>query len=67
MNISSKMVAALQGVCDNLVNALKLLANPHRDGESPSEDDGAGFARKKSAQNNGRAQKVHHGRHFLRR
>ena len=43
--------AAPQVMCDNLINALK----------QPSQDRGTVLARETSVQNNGRAQKVHHG------
>ena len=62
--------AARQGVCDNLINALRLLANQQKDGDSPVEMVVLDFQEKsrltkvgkKSAQYNGRAQNVHHGR-----
>ena len=52
-----------EGVCDNLITALKLLANKQKDGDSPVKMVAQGFTREKSAQHDGRAQKVHPGRH----
>ena len=54
--------AAPQGVCNNLISALKLLANQQKDGDSPVEMVGTGLSREESAQDDGWAQKVHHGR-----
>ena len=50
--------AAPQGMCDNLIDALKFKSNQQNDGDSPSHDGGPGLPRKNSAQNNGPTQKV---------
>ena len=54
--------AVPQGVCDKMINALKLLANKQKDGDSPLKMLVQGLSREMSAQDNGWAQKVHHGR-----
>ena len=51
--------AAPQGVCDNLINALKLLANQQTYGDGPVKMVVPGLLEKKSAQNNGQAQKFY--------
>ena len=45
--------AAPQGICDNLINALKLLANQQNDGDIPvpSQDGCTRFVGEKSLQN----------------
>ena len=41
-----KAHAVLQGLCENLIHALKLLANQQRDGDSPSQNIFYGLERK---------------------
>ena len=38
-----KAHAALLGLCDNLINALKLLANQQKNGDSPNHSTATGF------------------------
>ena len=45
--------AAPLGLCDNLINALKLLANQQKDGDNPMQSIVTSFPKK---------QKRHHGR-----
>ena len=45
--------ASPQGVCDNLINALMLLANQQKDGDSPVKMVVQGLSTEKSAQDNG--------------
>ena len=55
--------AAPHGVCENLINALKLLANQQKDGDSPVNMVVQGFQEKNRLKiMNG--QKIHHGRHL---
>ena len=51
--------AAPQGMCDNLINPLKLLTHQQKDGDSPVGTIVTGFVGEKSQQYCGRAQKVH--------
>ena len=54
-----KAHAAPLGLCDNLINALKLLANQEKDGESPDSKFCNRPARKKQKRHHGRAKKIH--------
>ena len=51
--------AAPQGMCDNLINALKLLAHQQQDVDSPVKMVVPGLLERKSPWNNGRAQEVY--------
>ena len=51
--------AARLGLCDNLVNALKLLANQQKDGDSPMQSNRNKPARKKQNGHHGRAEKIY--------
>ena len=53
-----KAHAAPLGFCDNLVNALKLLANQQKDGDSPIQSSCNSPARKKQKRHHGRAKKL---------
>ena len=56
---------APQGTCDDLINALKLLTNQQKDGDSPLQKIASCLLEKKPQQNFGRAQEVSHpGRNF---
>ena len=56
--------AAPQGLCDNLINALKLSCEPTERWSQPSWDDRARLAGGKSAKNNGRTQVVYCSRQY---
>ena len=47
------------GLCDNLINALKLLANQQRDGNSPTQSIVTGRHERSREGNHGRAKKFH--------
>ena len=57
--------AALLGLCDNLINALKLLANQQKDGDSPMSKHCKMPARKKQKRHHERAKKIHPSRQSL--
>ena len=50
--------AAPLGLCDNLINALKLLANQQKDGDSPIQKHCNRLARKKQKRHHERATKI---------
>ena len=52
--------AAPQRVRDNFVNALKLLANQHQDGDSLGESSGGRCPKKKLVKDGGGAANAHH-------
>ena len=51
--------AAPQGLCDNLINALKLLANQQKDGDGPIQKHCRRPAREKSERHHGWAKELH--------
>ena len=57
-----KAHAAPQGLCDNLINALKLLANHPKDGDSPIRSFVTGLHERSTKGNHGRAKKLHRSR-----